>query len=172
MPSAPTDQPQVDPVPAAPSAPVPDGRLARFGLALTGWTRRLPPRWQRALPPELVGYAILGLTTFLLDLALLATLRGGTTWPLPADITVAYVTAYAVNFVLNRTMNFRSHAPVRGQLAKFAVVTLCDYGLTLGVTTGLTALGLDFRVSRIIASVCVGVFTYIASRWWVFRDRL
>lgn len=148
-------------------APLPE----RVGVALTSWVDRLPPGLRRLLPRELVGFAILGACTFLIDLALLWLLKTTTSLPLPVDVTLAYVTAFGLNYLLNRTVNFRSHAPVGGQVARFAVVACGDYGLTLGITTGLAALGLDFRVARVLAATCVAVFTYSASRWWVFRDR-
>jgi putative flippase GtrA len=141
----------------------------RVGSALTSWVDRLPPRWRPFLPRQLVGFAILGSFTFVIDLSLLAGLRTWTTLPLPLAVTIAYVAAFALNFVLNRTVNFRSHAPVAGQALRYALVISCDYGLTLGVTTGLSTLGLDFRLARVIAAACVAVFTYTASRWWVFR---
>ena len=51
------------------------------------------------------------------------------------------------------------------------MVIVADYGLTLGVTTGLSTLGVDFRLARLLAGACVAVFTYTASRWWVFREK-
>lgn len=141
----------------------------RVGEALTGWVDRLPPRLRAVLPRDMVGFAILGATTFLLDIGLLTLLRTTTTLPLGVAVTLAYLAAFGVNFVLNRTVNFRSHGPVGGQAAKYAVVLAVDYSLTLGVTTGLAALGLDYRLARMAAGACVAAFTYSASRWWVFR---
>lgn len=143
----------------------------RIGFVLTAWVDRLPPRLRRLLPRELVGFAILGTFTFLIDLGLLALLHRSTGLPLPVDVSLSYVVAFGLNFVLNRTVNFRSHAPVGGQVLRYAVVLAGDYSLTLGVTTGLAALGLDFRLARLAAGACVAVFTYTLSRWWVFRVR-
>ena len=143
----------------------------RAGDLLTSWVDRLPERIRRVLPRELVGFAILGAFTFLVDLAILASLRTWTALPLPVAVTVSYLLAFALNFVLNRTVNFRSHAPVGGQALRYAVVIAADYGLTLGVTTGLSALGVDFRIARLLAGACVALFTYTASRWWVFREK-
>ncbi|OLB73857.1 MAG: hypothetical protein AUI14_25100, partial [Actinobacteria bacterium 13_2_20CM_2_71_6] len=141
-------------------------RLAeRAGDVLTSWVERLPPRLRRYLPRELVGFAILGAFTFAVDLALLAGLRSGTRLPLPVAVSLAYVAAFGLNFVLNRTVNFRSHAPVGGQFARYAIVIAFDYLFTVGITSGLSALGLDFRLARLAAAGCVAVFTYTASRW-------
>jgi putative flippase GtrA len=143
----------------------------RVGDFLTSWVDRLPPRVHRFLPRELVGFAILGAFTLGVDLALLVLLRHSTRLPMPVAVSIAYVSAFGLNFVLNRTVNFRSHAPVGGQVLRYALVVLGDYLLTVGVTTGLSYLGLDFRIARLTASFFVATFTYSASRWWVFRDR-
>ncbi len=140
------------------------------GDALTWLVDRLPARIRRVVPRELVGFLLLGGFTFLVDLALLAALRHWTRLPLPVAVSVAYVSAFGLNFVLNRTVNFRSHAPVGAQAVRYAIVIAVDYLLTVGVTTGLADQGLDFRIARLTAATCVAVFTYTASRWWVFRD--
>jgi putative flippase GtrA len=143
----------------------------RAGDFLTSWVDRLPLRLRRLLPRELVGFAILGAFTLSVDLTLLVLLRHWTRLPLPAAVSIAYLSAFGLNFVLNRTVNFRSHAPVGSQAVRYALVVLGDYLLTVGVSSGLTAVGLDFQIARLTASLFVAVFTYSASRWWVFRDR-
>ncbi|GAA5194496.1 hypothetical protein GCM10023322_59040 [Rugosimonospora acidiphila] len=143
----------------------------RVDGALASVLERLPPRLRRVLPRELVGFAILGGFTFLIDLGLLSALHAWTGLPEAAEVSIAYLSAFALNFVLNRTLNFRSHAPMGGQALRYLLVLGCDYGLTLGVTTGLSGLGLDFRLARLTAAGCVAVFTYTAARRWVFGRR-
>ncbi|MGW3471252.1 GtrA family protein [Saccharopolyspora sp. NPDC000995] len=142
----------------------------RVGDLLTSWLDRLPAWLRRVVSREFAGFAILGGFTFLIDLAILTSLRAWTPLPLPVAVTVSYVFAFLLNFVLNRTVNFRSHAPVGGQVLRYAMVVACDYGLTIGVTTGVSALGGDFRLARLFAGACVALLTYTASRWWVFRQ--
>lgn len=137
---------------------------------LTSWVDRLPPRLRRLLPRELVGFAIIGAFTFSLDLALLAVLRDRTALPLPMAVSIAYLVAFSLNFVLNRTLNFHSRAPIGGQVLRYAAVMLGDYLLTVGISTGLVDLGLNFALARVTASFFVAVFTYSASRWWVFKS--
>jgi len=62
----------------------------RVGDLMTSRVDRLPPRLRRWLPRELVGFAILGAFTFLVDLALLASLRTWTRLPLPVAVTMAF----------------------------------------------------------------------------------
>ncbi|WP_305784930.1 GtrA family protein [Symbioplanes lichenis] len=147
-------------------------RSERAGDFLTAWVDKLPSRVRRIVTRDMAGFAELGAFTFAVDLALLAALRAWTPLPLPVAVSIAYVVAFALNFVLNRTVNFRSHAPAGPQAARYAVVIAGDYLITVGASTGLAAAGLPFAVGRVAASAIVAVFTYSASRWWVFRDRL
>jgi len=141
------------------------------GAFLTSWVDRLPPRLRRWLPRELAGFALIGAFTLSVDLTLLTLLRDHTRLPLAGAVSIAYLGAFGLNFVLNRTLNFRSHAPVGKELLRYAFVLAGDYLLTVGGSTGLAATGLNFQLARLAASLCVAVFTYAASRWWVFRDR-
>jgi putative flippase GtrA len=136
---------------------------------LTGWSDRLPAPLRRWVPREVVGFAILGALTLGVDLLLLSALRRWTPLPVPVAVTVAYVGAVTLNYLLNRTVNFRSHAPVGGEAARYAAVVVTDYLLTVGVTSGLTAVGVDLRIARLAAAAVVALFTYATARWWVFR---
>ena len=145
-------------------------RAERIGSWLTSWADKLPPRL-RFITPELVGFVILGTCTFAIDLSILTALR---TWapglPLPVSLSIGYTCAFGLNYVLNRTMNFKSHAPVGGQVVRFVLLTLADLGLTAVITTWLTDyVGVPFGVSRVAAACCVGLFTYVGARFWVFR---
>jgi len=120
-----------------------------------------------------IGYAVINSCTFGVDLALLVGLHSGAGWPLGLSITVGYVVAFALSYVLNRTLNFRSRAPVGPQLVVYVVVVIANYAaLILGVGDGLTHLGVDYRVARVAAAACEAVFMYCAMRWIVFRDVL
>jgi putative flippase GtrA len=139
------------------------------GTRLTSWVDRLPSPIRRFLPHDFAGYSLIGGCTFLLDLLVLSSLLHWTHLPIPLAVSIAYIIAFAVNYVLNRTLNFRSHAPVGGEVTRYVAVVGGDYALTIGVTSGLAAIGLDFRLARLAAGSCVGIFTYVAYRWWVFR---
>lgn len=141
--------------------------LRRLIVTLAG---RLPQRWHRYVPPSLVGFALTGGLTFAIDLAILAALRTWTALPLPACVACSYLVAFGINFLLNRRISFASHSPVGPQIARFAVVEAVDFAMTVGVTSGFAALGLEFAVARLGAGLCVATTTYLASRYWVFRD--
>src|SRR5262245_42489887 len=100
----------------------------RAGEALTSWVDRLPAWLRRILPKDLVGSASLGAFTFCIDIVLLGTLRTWPALPLPVNVSLAYLAAFGLNYSLNRTVNFRSHAPVGRQVLRYAAVVACDYG--------------------------------------------
>jgi putative flippase GtrA len=133
--------------------------------------RRLPFGLAEIIPPSLLGFAVINSCTFAIDLGLLTTLHGGLRWPLPVSITVSYVTAFGLSYLLNRALNFRSHAAVGPQVAVYVAVVIVNYlAWILGVADGLATLGLDYRLARVVAGACEALYMYAAMRWLVFRD--
>jgi putative flippase GtrA len=144
----------------------------RFGAFTGNVAGLLPLGLGRLVAPTLVGYVVINGSTFALDLALLTVLHSGFGLLLPAAFTVAYLTALATSFVLNRWLNFRSHAPVGRQAAVYAVVVAINYlAFILTLATVLSEAGLEYHLSRIVAGLCEAAFMYAALRWVVFRDR-
>ena len=69
-------------------------------------------------------------------------MRSGLGWPLPVAVTLGYAVALSVNYLLNRVLNFRSHAPLGPESLRYAGAVAVNFGVVLlGVTTGLAALG-------------------------------
>ena len=146
-------------------------RKERFAAAMAAIVRRLPFGLAGIVPPSLLGFALINSFTFALDLGLLTALHGGLRWPLPVSITVAYITAFGLSYLLNRALNFRSHGAVGPQIAVYAAVVIVNYlAWILGVGDSLAALGLDYRLARIVAAACEALYMYAAMRWLVFRD--
>lgn len=144
-------------------------RFARFCAAVT---RRLPFGLANLVAPSFLGFALINGCTFGLDLALLTVLHGWWGLPVALAITVAYLCAFGASFALNRSLNFRSHAPVGRQAILYAVAIGVNYLVfILGVGGGLVALGVQYHVSRIVAGVCEAVFMYCTLRWVVFAER-
>ena len=148
-----------------------DARGERFTAVMAAIVHRLPFGLAGILPPSLLGFAIINGFTFTIDLGVLTTLHGGLRWPLPVSITVAYLTAFALSYLLNRVLNFRSHGAVGPQIAVYIAVVIVNYLVwILGVGDGLAALGLDYRLARIVAGAGEALYMYAAMRWLVFRD--
>jgi putative flippase GtrA len=146
-------------------------RGERFTAVMAAAARRLPFGLARLVPPTVLGFCLISLGTFSADLLLLTGLHGGLRWPVPAAITVSYLAASGLSYLLNRALNFRSHGALGSQAGVYAVVIAVNYlALILGVGAGLAALGLNYQVARVLAGLCEAVYMYCAMRWLVFRD--
>lgn len=147
------------------------GRLAdRFHRCCERIAARLPLRLDRVVAPTLLGFALINSFTFGVDLAILTLLHSGFGAPLPIALTVGYVCAFALSYVLNRTLNFRSHAVVGPQLAIYVVVVAVNYlAFIVALPTALASFGLEYHLARLIAGGGEAVFMYSAMRWVVFR---
>jgi putative flippase GtrA len=133
--------------------------------------RRLPFGLSRIVAPSFLGFTLINSFTFAVDLGLLTLFRSALGWPLPLAITLAYLLAFGLSFVLNRTFNFRSHAPVGPQAAIYLVAIGINYVVfILGVGAGLAEVGVQYHLARIIAGLCEAAYLYSVLRWVVFRD--
>lgn len=120
--------------------------------------------------PTFLGFAVINGFTFGVDLLLLSGLHAGLGLAVPVAVTAAYVCAFAMSYVLNRALNFQSHAPVGPQFVVYAGVVLVNYlAFILGVSSALAAVGVDFRLARTLAGCCEAMYMYCALRWLVFR---
>jgi putative flippase GtrA len=138
---------------------------------MTAVTRRLPFGLSRVIAPNLLGYLLINLCTFFLDLSVLAVAHGVLRWPLPLAVTLSYGSASAVSYVLNRVLNFRSHGALGTQLPVFVAVSASNYLIfVLGLTDLLASVGVYFELARTIAALCEAAYLYSMLRWVVFRD--
>jgi putative flippase GtrA len=120
--------------------------------------------------PTFLGFCLINGLSFGVDLAVLTGLHGALGLPVPIAVTAAYACAFALSYVLNRTFNFQSHAPVGPQVAIYVVVVVVNYlAFILGVSSGLAAIGVHYQLSRIVAGICEAAYMYCAMRWVVFR---
>jgi putative flippase GtrA len=121
------------------------------------------------VPPSLLGFGLISGFTFGVDLVLLTIMYGVLGWPSPVAVTLGYAAAFGLSFLLNRWLNFRSHAPVGPQAGRYVAAVAVNYvAFILGVGSGLVALGVQYHVARLVAGACEGVFMYCVMRWIVF----
>jgi putative flippase GtrA len=138
---------------------------------MTAISRRLPFGLSERVPPSLVGYLLINLCTFFVDLGLLGLLHGHFGWPIPLAVTLSYGTASVISYVLNRVLNFRSHENVGRQFPLYVAVSASNYLIfVLGLTDLLSAVGVYYELSRVLAACCEAVYLYSMLRWVVFRD--
>lgn len=144
---------------------------ARFAALMTAITRRLPFGLSEVVAPSLVGYLLINLCTFFVDLGLLGLFHGTIRWPIPVAVTLSYGTASVISYVLNRVLNFRSHENVGRQFPLYVAVSVSNYLVfVLGLTDLLSTLGVYYEFSRVIAACCEAVYLYTMLRFVVFRD--
>ena len=146
-------------------------RGERFTAVMAETTARLPFGLAKIIAPNMLGFAVISTATFTLNLVLLIVFHGTLGWPVAVSITLAYLAGSGLGYLLNRWLNFRSHGGLAPQLGIFTVVATVNYfALILGIGAGLTTVGVDYRLSRVIAGACESVYMYAAMRWLVFRD--
>jgi len=88
-----------------------------------------------------------------------------------AAVTLSYGTASIISYGLNRVLNFRSHENLGRQFPVYVAVSGSNYLIfVLGLTDLLTAVGVYYELSRVIAACCEAVYLYSMMRWVVFRD--
>ncbi|MGH3263819.1 MAG: GtrA family protein [Trebonia sp.] len=138
---------------------------------MTAITRRLPFGLSEVVAPSLVGYLLINLFTFFIDLGLLGLFHGTFRWPIPAAVTLSYGTASVISYILNRVLNFRSHDNVGTQFPLYVAVSVSNYLVfVLGLTDLLSAIGIYYEFSRVLAACCEAVYLYCMMRFVVFRN--
>lgn len=146
-------------------------RGQRFHAAMTAVVGRLPFGLSRVVAPSLLGFAVINGFTFSVDLVLLTLAHRLLHWPYPAAVTVSYLAAFALSFVLNRAFNFRSHGALGQQTSSYAVAVGLNYLVfVLGVGSGLTAVGMSYGLARMVSGLAEGAYMYCVMRWVVFRQ--
>jgi putative flippase GtrA len=146
---------------------------ARFPAAMAAVTRVLPFGLSRVIPPNVVGYLLINLCTFSMDVGLLSLFHGVVRLPIPAAVTLSYGTAGVVSYVTNRVFNFQSRGSVGTQVPLYAAMMISNYFIfVLGLTDLLAFVGVYYLLARVIAACCEGVYLYSGMRWLVFRDAL
>lgn len=146
------------------------GLADRFNKLCAEVVGRLPFGLGSIVAATFLGFCLINSFTFGVDLAILTGLHGGLGLPVPIAVTVAYACAFALSYSLNRTLNFQSHAPVGPQIAIYVVVVIINYlAFILGVSSVLSAVGVQYQLSRIVAGVCEAAYMYCAMRLVVFR---
>jgi len=146
-------------------------RAERFTAVMAAIVRSLPFGLARVVAPNMLGFAVISTFTFSVNLVLLIEFHGGLGWPVPVSITLAYLVGSGLGYLLNRSLNFRSHGAVGPQVGVYTVVATVNYfAWILGIGAGLAAVGVDYRLARVIAGACESVYMYAAMRWLVFRD--
>ena len=144
-------------------------RFARIRNRVHGW---LPGWLGRVVPPTAIGFAALSSFTYAVDLSVLWLGFEVFRLPYPVAVSIGYVIAFGLAFLLNRWLNFQSQGHVGRQTGRYLLTIIANYVFfILLLATTLEALGVQFLVARLIAGACEAVFIYTMMRLYIFRTR-
>lgn len=91
------------------------------------------------LQRQFVAYGVVGVAGTLIDVGLFWLLVRASVWT-PAAVTLAFLTATAVQFFLNRHWSFRAfHRPAGIQAPEYAIVTIVTLLLTIAIVESAIA---------------------------------
>ncbi|MGO4957976.1 GtrA family protein [Luteococcus sp. Sow4_B9] len=130
----------------------------------------LPTPLRRLIPATLVGYCLINLFTFSTDMALLTLGYRVVGIPYGWAVSIGYIVALGLAYVLNRALNFESKSKVGGELVRYVVVVVVNYSvLVLGLSWALHRIGVQFQLARLCAATAEAIFMYTMMRFVVFR---
>lgn len=149
------------------------GHAARTFATFTRDVRNELPVWlARLVPATFIGFAVINLAAFGLDMLLLWLSHGRLGWPYPVAVSISYGAASVFAFVLNKWLNFQSHGFLGRQSSAYAVTAVSNYVIwILGFSWLLESLGVHYQVARVVSACIEGVYLYVLARFWVFRPR-
>lgn len=142
----------------------------RFDLLRDWLWALLPGQLGHFIPATAIGYVLINSFTFSVDIALMTVLFRVVGLPYPVSVSLGFLVAFALAYVLNRALNFESHGAVGRELIRYGLVVAVNYfGLVVGLSTALKSTGMHFQVARVTAACVEAVFMYCSLRWFVFR---
>jgi len=124
-----------------------------------------PHNWK-----QLAKFSLVGLSGYVINLAVYTALLRGAGWHYAAAATVSFLVAVTNNYTWNRAWTFheqRGHVGWQG--LRFLVVALVAYLANLALLSGFIALGIDKVLSQAIAVVLVTPLNFVGNKLWSFR---
>ena len=112
---------------------------------------------------QLVGYIVVGSTSYLVDVGLLVLARSVFRAPLWLATTLGFWTSILVNFALNRWL-FRSSGRMAGHVLRYAALLGVNFGLTLVIVYAFVAAGSTAVIGKIVAAALMTTWNY-----WLYR---
>ncbi|MEL4505982.1 GtrA family protein [Luteococcus sp. H138] len=142
-----------------------------FDRVRDGLWALLPGPLQRLIPATLIGYVLINAFTFSTDMVLLTLCYRVLHIPYGWSVSIGYIIALGLAYVLNRAFNFESHSKVGGELVRYVIVVVINYTcLVLGLSKLLHGLGVQFQLARLGAATAEAAFMYTMMRFVVFRS--
>ncbi len=136
----------------------------------TRTTRSWQDLARRAARHSAVRYLIIGGLCAGADFALLFLLHSLLRVWLPLATLIAVVTAFFLNFALNRVWSFGSEAPIIRQFSRYFLLGCGNWTFTVLGVAGLSWLGVNYLIAKTITLALATTANYLAYRLWVFND--
>ena len=134
--------------------------------------------------PELIRFGAAGSASLLLDVGALVALEHLALIPLAVNTAIAFAAGALLNFALTRQWVFAAGSEgmtservgpegtktsTYRDLVRYALLVGADLVLTTVTVPLLAAVGVDYRVGKLLASGLVAAVNYVALPRWVFR---
>jgi len=119
---------------------------------------------------QLARFLAVGVLSYGVDIGGLYLLHGQAHVRLWLATAAAFTVSLVVNFALNRTVTFAAGAGVHQQAVRYLTLVVASLLATIGIVTGLTALGTPYLVSKTTSTAVLACVNFFAYRHWVFRD--
>jgi len=117
---------------------------------------------------KLMRYAVVGLLTLAVYMAI-AKAAGGLGLASTGQVSVAFISAVAVNYVLQRSWVFADARPATASLPKYAVMICVGYVVNLFAVEALAS-RVPMTVALLAAVVLVVISNALLSFTWVFLN--
>jgi putative flippase GtrA len=116
----------------------------------------------------ILKYVVVGGSTFLIDLGLLILLREVAHVAILLATTISYWASIAFNFFTNRAWTFQAQARLRRHALPYVLLLLTNYVVTIGLVGGLSHLGVNYAIAKVLAVGVSMSWTYIAYKKLIF----
>jgi putative flippase GtrA len=140
------------------------------GEAALNESGRVPAtrRWHEHSLPR---FLTTGGLTFAVDITMLKVLHGVLDVNLVLATAIAFACAFAVNFTLSRQWAFVSGQgdAAHRQMVRFIALVGVNLVTTVAIVAGLSAIGLNYLIAKVVATALNATGNYLAYRYWVFR---
>lgn len=127
---------------------------------------------ERTLAGEFTRYFAAGLVALCVDFSLYVALTEIAGWHYIASATVAFCAGLATVYLFSIHWVFRTRIHVHGvrEFVLFSAIGIVGLALTTGVLYALTDLiGIDYRISKIVATAIVFIFNFGCRKFFLFR---
>lgn len=115
-------------------------------------------------------YLLIGGTSFLIDIGLLALFRQILDWPLWLATGSAFLLTFAFNYSLQRAFSFGSDAGHGRTLLKYITLLAFNTLATIAIVWLVDSTGLGWGVGKVVATVITTGWNYFVFRYWVFAQ--